>query len=42
MEGQEITDGILAVHEMVHTLASSGMLGMINKLDLPKSYDRLN
>jgi len=42
VEGKQILDGIIVAHETIHYLKSSGQLGMIIKVDLAKSYDRIN
>ncbi|KAE8809300.1 hypothetical protein D1007_14083 [Hordeum vulgare] len=40
--GRRIHDGILALHEIVHEVASKGMKGVFLKLDFQKAYDRLD
>ena len=42
VEGRKILDGIIFVHEATHSLKTSKTLGMLLKLDLSKSYDKLN
>ena len=35
-------DGIILVHETIHSLKVGKILGMLLKLDLSKAYDKLN
>ena len=42
MEGKQIFDGIILVHETIHSLKATKSPGMLLKLDLSKSYDKLN
>ena len=42
MEGRQILDGIIPVHETIHSLKATNILGMLLKLDLSKAYDKLN
>ena len=42
VEGRKILDGIILVHETIHSLKAMKTLGMLLKLDLSKAYDKLN
>uniref|UniRef100_A0A8I6X0D4 Reverse transcriptase domain-containing protein n=1 Tax=Hordeum vulgare subsp. vulgare TaxID=112509 RepID=A0A8I6X0D4_HORVV len=42
LKGRKIHDGILALHEVVHEVASKGMKGVFLKLDFQKAYVRLD
>ena len=42
VEGRQILDGIILAHEVVHSLKTSKILGMILKLDLSKPFDKLS
>ena len=42
VEGRKILDGIILVHEAIHSLKTTKYLGMLLKLDLSKVFDRLN
>ena len=42
VEGRKILDGIILVHETIHSLKNTKTLGMLPKLDLSKAYDKLN
>ncbi|KAE8819993.1 hypothetical protein D1007_02175 [Hordeum vulgare] len=42
LKGTRIHDGILALHEIVHEVASKGLKGVFLKLDFQKAYDRLD
>ncbi|KAE8797184.1 retrotransposon unclassified [Hordeum vulgare] len=42
LKGMRIHDGILALHEIVHKVASKGLKGVFLKLDFQKAYDRLD
>ncbi|XP_073360357.1 uncharacterized protein [Aegilops tauschii subsp. strangulata] len=42
LKGQRIHDGILALHEIVHEVASKGLKGVFLKLDFQKAYDHLD
>ena len=41
VEGRKILDGVILVHEIIHSLKSSRMPGMMIKLDIAKAYDKL-
>ena len=40
--GRQILDGIILVHETIHSVKIGKILGMLLKLDLSKAYDKLN
>ena len=40
--GLQITDGIILVHELLHSIKVQKILGMMVKLDIAKYYDKLN
>ena len=42
VEGRKILDGVILVHEVVHSLKISRSPGMMIKLDITKDYDKLN
>ncbi|KAE8790032.1 hypothetical protein D1007_35712 [Hordeum vulgare] len=42
LKGRRIHDGILALHEIVHKMASKGLKGVFLKLDSQKADDRLD
>ena len=42
MEGHQISDGIILVHEILHSIKLKNMSGMLVKLDIAKAYDKLN
>ena len=42
VEGRQITDGIIMVHELLHSIRSQKMPEMLVKLDIAKAYDKLN
>ena len=42
VEGRQILDGIILVHEVIHSLKQDKTPGMLLKLDLSKAYDKLN
>ena len=42
VEGRQILDGIILVHETIHSLKIGEIPGMLLKLDLSKAYDKLN
>ena len=42
VERRHILDGIILAHEVVHSLKTSKILGMILKLDLSKAFDKLS
>ena len=42
VEGRQISDGIILVHEILHSIKSRKLLGMLVKLDIAKAYDKLN
>ena len=42
VKGQQIMDGIILVHETIHSLKNGKILGMLLKLNLSKSYDKPN
>jgi hypothetical protein len=41
MQGQNILDGVVVLHEAVHELHSKKLNGVILKLDLEKAYDKV-
>lgn len=41
VEGRKIMDGIVAAHEVIHSLKTNNNLGILVKLDLSKAYDQL-
>ena len=42
MEGRQIFDGVILVHELIHSLQSSWQPCMLIKLDIAKAYDKLS
>ena len=42
VEGRKILDGIILIHETIHTVKIEKILGMLMKLDLSNAYDKLN
>ena len=42
VEGRQITNGIILVHELLRSLRSQKIPGMLVKLDIAKAYDKLN
>ena len=42
VEGRQILDGIILVHETIHWVKNRKFQGMLLKLDLSKAYDKLN
>lgn len=42
VEGRQITDGIILVHETLHSIKVRNLPGMMVKLDIAKAYDKLN
>ena len=42
VEGRQILDGIIISHEVVHSLKTSKISGMILKLDLSKAFDKIS
>ena len=42
VEGRQILDGIILVHETIHSVKNRKFQGMLLKLDLSKDYDKLN
>ena len=42
VEGREIMDSVILAHEVIHSLKSSCTPGMLVKLDLSKSFDKLS
>ena len=42
VEGRQILDGIILIHETIHSVKIRKILGMLLKLDLSKAYDKLN
>lgn len=42
VEGRQILDNILLAQEMIHTLQSRKIAGMMMQLDLSKVYDKVN
>ena len=41
VEGRQITDGIILVHKMLHSINVKKLLGMMVKLDIAKAYDKI-
>ena len=41
VEGRKIMDGIVATHEVIHSLKTNKMSGVLVKMDLSKAYDRI-
>jgi hypothetical protein len=41
MQGRNILDGVVTLHETVHELYSKKLNGVILKLDLKKAYDKV-
>jgi hypothetical protein len=41
MQGRNILDGVVTLHETVHELHSKKLNGVILKLDLEKAYDKV-
>ena len=41
VEGRQIMDWIILMHEMIHSLKQTKMLGMMIKVDLAKAYDKV-
>ena len=39
MQGRNILDGVVILHEMVHELHRKKLNGVIPKIDFPKTYD---
>jgi hypothetical protein len=42
MQGCNILDGVVVLHEAVHALHTKKMNGVILKLDFEKAYDKVN
>jgi hypothetical protein len=42
VEGRQIMDSVILVHEVIHSLKSTRTPGMLLKLDLSKSFDKLS
>lgn len=42
IEGRQILDGIILIHEIIHSLKHSKQAGMIFKIDLSKAFDKLS
>ena len=42
VEGRQILDGVILVHEVLHSLKIMRQPGMMIKLDIAKAYDKLN
>ena len=42
VEGRQILDGIILIHETIHSVKIRKIPGMLLNLDLSKSYDKLN
>ena len=41
VEGRHILDGIILVHEIIHSLKTTKKPSMLVKMDIAKSYDKL-
>ena len=41
-KGRQILDGVILVHEVLHSLKSTRQPGMMIKLDIAKAYDKLS
>ena len=42
VEGRQLLDGIILVHEVIQSLNITNKLGMLIKLDLAKAYDKIS
>ena len=42
VEGRQILDGVILVHEVLHLLKFTRKPGMMIKIDIAKAYDKLN
>ena len=42
VEGRQILDGVILVHEVLYSLKIMRQPGMMIKLDIAKAYDKLN
>ena len=42
VEGRQILDGVILVHEVIHSLKCTRRPGMMIKLDIAKAYDKLS
>ena len=42
VKGRQILDGVILVHEVIHSLKSTKRPGMMIKLDIAKAYDKLS
>ena len=41
VEGLQRTDGIILVHELLHSIGMKKMPGLLIKLDIAKAYDKI-
>lgn len=41
-QGRQIVDGIIEMHEILHSTKNEGILDFFLKLDMQKAYDRVN
>jgi hypothetical protein len=41
MQGRNILDGVVVLHEVVHEMHTKKMNGVILKLDFKKAYDKV-
>jgi len=42
VEGRKIMDSVILSHEIIHSLKTTSNPGMLIKLDLSKSFDKIN
>ena len=42
VEGRQITDDIILVHEVLHLVKIEKITGMMVKIEIAKAYDKLN
>ena len=42
VEGRQITDGIILLHEVLHSVRTKKISGMMVKLDIAKAHDKIN
>jgi len=42
VEGRQIMDGVILIHEMAYSLRTTKKLGMFLKIDMAKAYDKLS
>ena len=42
VEGRQISNGIILIHEILHSIKLNKMPSMLVKLDIAKAYDKLN